>query len=63
MGSEEQLMTWIVEIEFRRGAPTFETTVISPTSNGAKLLAIQAACNAGWADAEVRRMTLYPQVF
>ena len=62
MGSQEKLTTWIVQVDFRRGVASFETTVTCATANEAKLRAIQAACDAGWAEAEVRKMVLYPQV-
>ena len=55
-------ITWSVLLEFRHNVAPFEVTVDAPDKNGAIRIAEEAACRAGWADAELLRVTVYPQI-
>ena len=57
-----EMTRWLVVLDFRMDVPSFEVTVDAKTKNEAVLLAEQAAVAAGWADAELRKVTCYPQV-
>ena len=61
MGSADGLTDWLVVIDFFRAA-SFEVRVRTKTKNEAMIMAEEAAIAAGWADAELRQITCFPQV-
>ena len=53
-------ITWSVLLEFRHDVPPFEVTVDAPTKARAIVIAEEAAARAGWADAELRCISVWP---
>ena len=55
-------ITWSVLLEFRHNVASFEVTVDAPDKNAAIRIAEEAAVAAGWGDAELLRVTCFPQL-
>lgn len=53
-------MSWSVLLEFRHDVPAFEVIVDAPTKAKAIVVAEEAAARAGWADAELRCISVWP---
>ena len=56
----KDVTTWRVILEFRLEAPSFEIVVDAPTKDKAVRIAQEAACCAGWAECELRRVVVWP---